>query len=311
MFGSLFGRVNSAEPTENDEIQSDQDSGASMLSLFSRCKDIGSHLKHGVDQLTSVAFADFDREHQRFIHEKHNKLTGAAVPPWVGCDDEEQLREKILALSHDERNVTRDPPPGAQFSFTFDESFPVAQAILIHDQRLEKLRFKLVPKTISEPVFWRNYFYRVELIKQSSDVARHTTQMHDEVAVPPSSLKEKSVSIKKPSSDDWESVQNDNTSSQQTKSPSLQATSASNSAKKETETTNNDFDETNKVLRETSEEPSSVFEKEGWEDEVRDELSNLQGLEEEFDAELAGLDLDDSDVPDDLDRQLEEMLGEK
>lgn len=48
---------------------------------------------------------------------------------------------------------------------------------------------------------------------------------------------------------------------EQTKSPSLQATSASNSAKKETETTNNDFDETNKVLRETSEEPSSVFEK--------------------------------------------------
>ena len=75
------------------------------------------------------------------------------MPPWVGCEDEEDLKQKILALSNDERNVTRDPPPGALFDFDFDRAFPVAQATLLEDARLDQLRFKLVPKKSAKT--WR------------------------------------------------------------------------------------------------------------------------------------------------------------
>jgi hypothetical protein len=52
-----------------------------------------------------------------------------------------------LAALQDQRNFLRDPPPGAQqFAFDFDASYPVALAILPYDDRLEEMRFALVPK---------------------------------------------------------------------------------------------------------------------------------------------------------------------
>lgn len=38
------------------------------------------------------------------------------------------------------------------------------------DPALEKMRFDLVPKIITEENFWRNYFYRVSLICQAGDL---------------------------------------------------------------------------------------------------------------------------------------------
>ncbi|CAB4014704.1 Hypothetical predicted protein [Paramuricea clavata] len=48
--------------------------------------------------------------------------------------------------------------------------FPVALATLDEDPELKKMRFNLVPKKVKETTFWRNYFYRVSLIKQSSQL---------------------------------------------------------------------------------------------------------------------------------------------
>lgn len=41
---------------------------------------------------------------------------------------------------------------------------------MAEDPQLEKMRFELVPKIITEENFWRNYFYRVSLICQASDL---------------------------------------------------------------------------------------------------------------------------------------------
>lgn len=41
-----------------------------------------------------------------------------------------------------------------------------AMATLKEDPNLERMRFYLVPKEVEELVFWRNYFYRVSLLKQ-------------------------------------------------------------------------------------------------------------------------------------------------
>ena len=111
----------------------------------------------------------FQEEQDKFARERRH-LHDAAVPPWVGYNEEEQMKAQILELSavshslslspfshvimfpnnahplQDSRNVLRNPPPGVQFNFDFAKSYPVAMAMLKEDSRLQKLRFDLVPK---------------------------------------------------------------------------------------------------------------------------------------------------------------------
>jgi len=111
--------------------------------------------------------SDFNKEQEKFISE--NKKTDAVLAPWEGYQDEEQLKEQILALSKDKRNFLRAPPAGAQFEFDYTKSQPLALAVLEHDKNLIEMRFQLVPKVTKEVDFWRNYFYRISLIKQSAE----------------------------------------------------------------------------------------------------------------------------------------------
>jgi len=68
----------------------------------------------------------------------------------------------------DSRNFLRDPPPATDFVFNYAEYIPTALAALQADPNLRKMRFELVPKQVKEERFWRNYFYRVSLIKHSA-----------------------------------------------------------------------------------------------------------------------------------------------
>ena len=44
--------------------------------------------------------ADFNKEQEAFIASKNSQGSRAAdVPPWIGYQDEENLKEQILALS--------------------------------------------------------------------------------------------------------------------------------------------------------------------------------------------------------------------
>ncbi|XP_071147020.1 synapse-associated protein 1-like [Mytilus edulis] len=115
---------------------------------------------------------DFAKEQEKFATEKkeQGKSSKTAVPPWVGYNEEETMKKQILALSTDKRNFVRNPPAGVQFQFDFDASFPVAMATSQEDPYLRKMRFELVPKQVKEDVFWRNYFYRVSLIKQPNQL---------------------------------------------------------------------------------------------------------------------------------------------
>ncbi|GFS32168.1 synapse-associated protein 1 [Nephila pilipes] len=89
------------------------------------------------------------------------------VAPWIGSVDEEYTKELILSLSEDKKIFLRNPPEGV-FEFNLDNFLPVAELLLREDPRLQKMRFKLVPKRVKEEIFWRNYFYRIKLIQQSS-----------------------------------------------------------------------------------------------------------------------------------------------
>ncbi|KAJ6215626.1 hypothetical protein RDWZM_010126 [Blomia tropicalis] len=108
---------------------------------------------------------EFTKEQQDFIKE-HGGKTDIAEPPWVGCEDEEQVKTEVLSLSADKRNFVRAPPGGVEFQFDMAASFPVALALLREDPELSKMRYEIVPKLVNEENFWRNYFYRVSLIKQ-------------------------------------------------------------------------------------------------------------------------------------------------
>ncbi|XP_030746333.1 synapse-associated protein of 47 kDa isoform X2 [Sitophilus oryzae] len=113
---------------------------------------------------------EFSKEQEAFVKNKAN-ASSTAVPPWVGCANEENLKEECLSLSTDRRNFVRAPPAGVDFQFDYEVSYPVAMAIMEQDPNLEKMRYELVPKIIPEEDFWKNYFYRVSLICQAYELS--------------------------------------------------------------------------------------------------------------------------------------------
>lgn len=173
---------------ENEKEQHQESASGKTSELdYARdmAKNVGSFLFNFASVATNTAYKmkdtvketvekqsiieDFNKKQEEFVKEKH-KRKEAAVPPWVGYNEEETMKNQILALSTDERNFLRDPPAGVPFHFDSDSMYPVALATLQEDKNLNKMRFQLVPKKIKEDRFWRNYFYRVSLIKQSTQL---------------------------------------------------------------------------------------------------------------------------------------------
>uniref|UniRef100_A0A182Q3J9 BSD domain-containing protein n=1 Tax=Anopheles farauti TaxID=69004 RepID=A0A182Q3J9_9DIPT len=137
--------------------------GSFLYSSFNKAGDKIKHLKD------NSILGEFSKEQEAFI--KNQQGGGAAgVCPWTGHANEAKIKEEILSLSADRRNFVRAPPAGVEFDFDYDSSYPVALAIMNDDKELEKMRFELVPKIITEENFWRNYFYRVSLICQAADL---------------------------------------------------------------------------------------------------------------------------------------------
>jgi len=113
--------------------------------------------------------AEFNMEQEDFIRKKGGKEQESA--PWSGYQGEEELKTKILGLSEDRRNFLRAPPQGVDFDFEYSAVAAHAVVLLEQDERLRQMRYELVPKKVKEDDFWRNYFYRVGLAKQSFELA--------------------------------------------------------------------------------------------------------------------------------------------
>jgi hypothetical protein len=127
-----------------------------------------TRIKDAVEKNTSIV-SDFVQENAKFVNDKkiQQRREETALPPWVGYNQEARLKQEIMELSTDSRNFLRSPPAGVDFQFDFHFAYPVALATLDEDEHLREMRFKLVPTRIREEDFWKNYFYRVSLIKQS------------------------------------------------------------------------------------------------------------------------------------------------
>jgi len=146
--------------------------GSYLYGFASVATNTASKLKDtAAEQFDKGILADFNRENEKFKQENETRRIGDGVPPWVGYHEEAAMKRQILALSTDERNFLRSPPSGVDFVFDVEQKMPVAMATLAQDENLEKMRFQLVPKKVTEEKFWRNYFYRVSLVKQSTQLS--------------------------------------------------------------------------------------------------------------------------------------------
>lgn len=151
-----------------------------------------TQIKDVIEKKTIIG--DFNKENEKFVTDKkvQQRREDAALPPWVGYAEEEILKEQILSLSQDSRNFLKSPPVGVDFQFDFNLAYPVAMVTLEEDSNLKDMRFKLVPKHINEEGFWRNYFYRVSLVKQSIQLDQMNNENNISAPATPNDARDKS-----------------------------------------------------------------------------------------------------------------------
>ncbi|KAI9491371.1 hypothetical protein BDB00DRAFT_833334 [Zychaea mexicana] len=173
--GSLFGNVTSTFSSWTSSIQKETEKG--FPGTFKRFNDLSQTLQAKARELPqNIANlpGSFEAERENFIKNngavpKTTNTRGAElVAPWQGYGPyEKEMKQRILALSKDERNFLFSPPEETSFQFDLKAYSQTAKAVLQYDDELARKRFELVPQQVQEPIFWRNYFYRVTLEKQA------------------------------------------------------------------------------------------------------------------------------------------------
>jgi len=160
-----------AEDTKENEEKKDDTWSSSFSNAFTKVGKVATDYSKVVQDTVYKApmLAEFNQEQEEFIKNKGEKEMPTA--PWSGYQNEDELKGKILALSEDKRNFLRAPPTGVNFDFEYSAVASHAVVLLEADPRLQKMRYELVPKKVKEDDFWRNYFYRVGLVKQSFELS--------------------------------------------------------------------------------------------------------------------------------------------
>ncbi|XP_063636030.1 synapse-associated protein of 47 kDa isoform X4 [Cydia splendana] len=173
--GSTGGTPTEEQPQGVGNVTTKAVAGAKSLGnfLYSAVNKAGAKVSEASAKIKKTVeensiLGEFNKEQDAFIKGQAG-AGAAAVAPWVGAPNEAALKEECLSLSTDRRNFVRAPPAGVEFEFDYDKMYPVATAIMAEDPNLEKMRFDLVPKVITEENFWRNYFYRLSLICQANE----------------------------------------------------------------------------------------------------------------------------------------------
>eukprot|EP00494_Astrolonche_serrata_P031750 UN32019 len=111
-----------------------------------------------------------------------DKQDDAKLYPWLIFDPENQriraeLETRILKLSEIEETFLVNAPDETVYQFKLEDLLPFAKAALNADSKLKDQRYKLVPSKIEEEPFWRNYFYRISLVRKQLDVLPLTKEL--------------------------------------------------------------------------------------------------------------------------------------
>jgi len=131
-----------------------------------------------VEQQKQEVFGDLKKlDLKRRQRESLERSLSEAIPPWTvkskenkDASVEEDLKRRILKLTKDQTNFIAKAPDSSVFSFDMKAATPYATKAIEMDGDLRKLRFKLVPQKVPETEFWRNYFYRVSLLREQLSV---------------------------------------------------------------------------------------------------------------------------------------------
>ncbi|VDK48223.1 unnamed protein product [Anisakis simplex] len=189
--------VNDNHPANDMTVEAFQKAKLFADSLFSFAKqatvkvtetaeETAKTLRTVVAEKFQTIIGSFDKEQSKFCAEVNKEHVNVTLLPWDDVSDQSVARKQMLSLSlvsRDSRNFTRDPP--SETNFSFENTQAMAETMLNEDPNLRKIRYQLVPKQkvsfvfvslrfrreidfrLSEERFWRNYFYRISLIRQS------------------------------------------------------------------------------------------------------------------------------------------------
>eukprot|EP01102_Stenamoeba_stenopodia_P018638 TRINITY_DN6872_c0_g1_i1.p1 TRINITY_DN6872_c0_g1~~TRINITY_DN6872_c0_g1_i1.p1 ORF type:complete len:299 (+),score=89.03 TRINITY_DN6872_c0_g1_i1:181-1077(+) len=173
-FSSL---VSSTPASDADSTASSANEGVSMAKIGSFFSGIASTIKHVIEEEENKLIAEKEKTERAAQAEAQvqDALEShrVVVPPWEDLPRDaeaeviENVRKQILSLPKNKRNFMENPPSDVTFDFNYEEYLPVCIASLKADPQLERMRFYLVPQYIREQRFWRNYFYRVKIIKEA------------------------------------------------------------------------------------------------------------------------------------------------
>lgn len=166
-----------AEAVAQKAAKGAQKFGTFLFSMANKAgQTVGQTVSQTAKQVKQVVentniLTDFTREQQEFVRD-HGGSMQAGELPWCAAEgqaiDEQSsnyIRDQVLSLSQDKRNFVRSPPQRSDYKFEAQKFYPIALSLLKEDPNLNKMRYELVPKLVSEDTFWCNYFYRVETIK--------------------------------------------------------------------------------------------------------------------------------------------------
>uniref|UniRef100_A0A0N5B825 BSD domain-containing protein n=1 Tax=Strongyloides papillosus TaxID=174720 RepID=A0A0N5B825_STREA len=157
--------------TLNDRLTAFTKKATDDISKFARkASDItvkkAGELKKMVDEVTKDSLlGELDRENLKYIEElEQEKLKDSIDLPWIGMPDEGLAQRRILSLSLDAKNFTGHVPEA--IGYTNKEIDALAGLMIEKDPHLKKMRASLVPREINEEKFWRNYAYKVYIVRK-------------------------------------------------------------------------------------------------------------------------------------------------
>ncbi|KAL3113112.1 hypothetical protein niasHT_017191 [Heterodera trifolii] len=139
--------------------------------VFGIAKKASSKLQEKATNISAIVsertiIGNIEKERQKFMEELRKE--GKCVDE-IGLDGllaDVKAQQHIIAISSNPRNLTDEPP----LTFALDSDIALvkqyADALFRLDPRLAVLRFELVPKLVPEDKFWRNYAYRISLVRK-------------------------------------------------------------------------------------------------------------------------------------------------
>jgi hypothetical protein len=91
--------IHPQQPNEEQNAGINKNFTSIITDLSSTVVKSAQHLKHVVEENSFLG--NFSKEQDKFLIEKRTQLTREedAVPPWVGYQEEEEMKNQILALS--------------------------------------------------------------------------------------------------------------------------------------------------------------------------------------------------------------------